>query len=311
MDAYDLVLDCTDHPSSRYLISDAAVLAGKPLVSASALRTDGQLLVLNNPPTGSREDGTGFCYRCVFPNPPPAESVGSCGENGVLGPVVGVMGVLMAVEALKIITRLHKKPLSDQNPNSNVSSLDTPTLLIYSAYGFPPFRSARLRGKRRNCLSCSSSATITRKSFTSGSISYQTLCNPLSPAEPLPSSTRLSAPTYKLIHDEANKSHILIDVREPSQFSICRLPHSHNIPLSVLPSDPNAAIDDFASPLSTFLRSSDGPVYFICRFGNDSQQAVRRVKDLPAFSRDGRKVMDIKGGLEAWRREVDPKLPEY
>jgi len=103
MENYDLVLDCTDHPASRYLISDAAVLCGKLLISGSALRTEGQLMVLNNPPSTSHQEAGGPCYRCIFPKPPPIESVVSCGDGGILGPVVGVIGVLMALEAIKLI----------------------------------------------------------------------------------------------------------------------------------------------------------------------------------------------------------------
>ena len=99
---YDLVLDCTDNPATRYLISDTCVLLGKPLVSASALRIDGQLMVLNNPPLPAGDPKGGPCYRCIFPKPPPPESVVSCGDGGILGPVVGVMGVLQALEAIRV-----------------------------------------------------------------------------------------------------------------------------------------------------------------------------------------------------------------
>ena len=92
------MLDCTDHPTSRYLVSDACVLLRRPLVSASAFQTSGQLVALNSPP------GRGPCYRCVFPRPPPPESVVGCGEGGIVGPVVGVMGVLQALEAIRIIS---------------------------------------------------------------------------------------------------------------------------------------------------------------------------------------------------------------
>ncbi|KAI4242812.1 MAG: hypothetical protein L6R42_010910 [Xanthoria sp. 1 TBL-2021] len=100
---YDLILDCTDHPATRYLISDAAVLTGKPLISASALGMEGQLLVLNDTwQVKDRQPGR-YCYRCVFPKPPPAETVLTCGEGGIFGPVVGVMGVLMATTALRTL----------------------------------------------------------------------------------------------------------------------------------------------------------------------------------------------------------------
>ena len=78
IEQYDVVVDCTDAPSTRYLISDATVVLSKPLVSGSALGTEGQITVY-----GYRG---GPCYRCVFPNPPPAESVLTCGEGGILGP---------------------------------------------------------------------------------------------------------------------------------------------------------------------------------------------------------------------------------
>ena len=78
IEAYNVVVDCTDAPSTRYLISDATVVLSKPLISGSALGTEGQITVY-----GHRG---GPCYRCVFPNPPPAESVLTCGEGGILGP---------------------------------------------------------------------------------------------------------------------------------------------------------------------------------------------------------------------------------
>jgi len=78
VEQYDIVVDCTDAPSTRYLISDTAVVRSKPLISGSALGTEGQITVYGYK--------GGPCYRCVFPNPPPAESVTTCGEGGVLGP---------------------------------------------------------------------------------------------------------------------------------------------------------------------------------------------------------------------------------
>ncbi|EHK50419.1 hypothetical protein TRIATDRAFT_297199, partial [Trichoderma atroviride IMI 206040] len=124
---YDLVLDCTDHPTSRYLISDICVLLSKPLVSASAFQTSGQLIVLNNPP------GKGPCYRCVFPKPPPPESVVGCGEGGIIGPVVGTMGVLQALEAIKLIVR--GDHLNKGGINGEVEDVKQVGLLLFSAMG--------------------------------------------------------------------------------------------------------------------------------------------------------------------------------
>lgn len=94
---YDLILDCTDNVPTRYLLSDTAVSLGKPLVSGAAQKFDGQLSVFNY-------GADGPCYRCVFPVPPKPDNVGSCEELGVIGPVVGTIGNLQAVEAIKILT---------------------------------------------------------------------------------------------------------------------------------------------------------------------------------------------------------------
>lgn len=98
MDGYDLVLDCTDNPSTRYLISDTSRALGIPLISGAAMRYDGQLCTYNYGKSGP-------CYRCVFPMPPKPESVGTCEDVGVLGVVTGVVGTLQAMEAIKILTK--------------------------------------------------------------------------------------------------------------------------------------------------------------------------------------------------------------
>jgi molybdopterin-synthase adenylyltransferase len=92
---YDLVLDGTDNFPTRYLINDACVMLQRPLVTAAILRYSGQIMVV--------QPGSTACYRCVFPEPPPAGSVPSCSQAGILGPVAGVMGSLQALEAIKVL----------------------------------------------------------------------------------------------------------------------------------------------------------------------------------------------------------------
>lgn len=96
--AHDVIIDASDNVATRYLASDAAVLAGKPLVSASALRCEGQITVYN-----AFADTP--CYRCLFPAPPPAATVLSCGDGGVMGPVPGLLGIWQATEALKVLAK--------------------------------------------------------------------------------------------------------------------------------------------------------------------------------------------------------------
>ena len=109
--SYDVILDCTDNPATRYLLSDTAVLLGKPLVSGAAQRFDGQLCTYNLGPDGP-------CYRCLFPRPPSSpEAAPSCEETGILGPVTGVIGSLQALEAIKIIVGLHGTSPSPSSPS--------------------------------------------------------------------------------------------------------------------------------------------------------------------------------------------------
>ena len=101
---YDIILDCTDNAPTRYLLSDAAVRLGKPLVSGAAQKFEGQLCIYNMPSKDNDERGP--CYRCLFPVPPKPENMGSCEETGIMGAVTGVIGTLQALEAVKLIAGL-------------------------------------------------------------------------------------------------------------------------------------------------------------------------------------------------------------
>lgn len=300
---YDLVLDCTDHPTSRYLISDICVLLHKPLVSASALRTDGQLIVLNSPPSPPGTSTSGPCYRCVFPKPPPAESVVSCGDGGIIGPVVGVMGVLQALEAIKLVTsgKLAASPLSigGEEEVKNEASM-----LLFSSNSSPPFRTIRLRSRRKDCFACSEAAGLTLESLSSGSLDYVLFCGVNSPVSILKPEERVSAREYSKRSKGARK-HVLVDVREKVQFDICSLEGSVNVPFSSLQG--NRALD---GKLLEEWGEKDTDVFVVCRLGNDSQVVARKLKDA-GLETEGKWIGDIKGGLKAWKEDVDATWPEY
>ncbi len=270
-------------------------------------------MILNNPPTGQGNGDGGFCYRCVFPKPPPAESILSCGEGGILGPVVGVMGVLMAVEAVKIIVD-SVKSAEDAVTKINPSSQTTPSLLLYSAFGTSPFRSIRLRGKRAQCPACSETATITHESLTSGSLDYARFCGVAVPARVLDDDQRISATEYSNIRVHKSKEHLLIDVREKVQFDICHIQGSINIPFSdVISAAEESGHSKVPTALLKAMEQNGEPLskttmYCICRFGNDSQLAA---KEIQKWGFADVLLGDIKGGLHAWRTEVDPTFPEY
>jgi adenylyltransferase/sulfurtransferase len=323
---YDIVLDCTDNPATRYLISDMCVLLGKPLVSASALRTEGQLMVLNYParPAGSSEGGP--CYRCVFPKPPPVESVVTCGEGGILGPIVGVMGVLQALEAIKVITaeETSSNPslpgLSSISTSSFAkSSLSPPTLLIFSGYSNPQFRSIKLRSRSLKCAACSDQATITLQVLLSGSMDYIQFCGVANPINILPPEERISAQQYAETRKNislAAQQHRLIDVREKVQFDLAHLFGSINIPFSRLSALSTSAVDhdtvDLVDEIKEYVGHGCGDrVLVVCRLGNDSQIAVRKFKELGLDEGGKIWIGDVEGGLKAWREQVDHTFPDY
>ncbi|KAG5982706.1 hypothetical protein E4U55_001496 [Claviceps digitariae] len=314
---YDVVLDCTDHPTSRYLISDTCVLLGKPLVSASAFQTSGQLIVLNTPP------GQGPCYRCVFPQPPPPDSVIGCGEGGIVGPVVGVMGVLQALEAIKLIAR------GDGATSSETDAPPPPppppreqTMLLFSSGSMtdapspPSFRSVRMRGKRPTCFACGDN-TILTPDYLRSSIDYVQFCGtPAKPAELLKPDERISPTAYHhLVQQRGTPPPVLIDVRDAEHFSLASLPGSINVPIRRIMSHRRSSSSSSSSSNQSWPEGfpadlpPDVPVYLVCREGNDSQIAATKLKELGLHRGGDRFVGDIAGGLRAWKRSVDGSLP--
>lgn len=283
-----MVLDCTDNPASRYLISDTCVLLSKPLISASALRTDGQLIVLNSPPDH------GPCYRCVFPKPPPAESVVACSDGGILGPVVGVMGVLQAVEAIKLISQGLQREVLEGEKNEA-------SMLLFSATSPQPFRTVRMRSPRKDCIACSETATLTPESPTSGSLDYVLFCGLPSPVKLLETNKRIEAAEYEKVRSKG-EAHVLLDVREKVQFDMCHLEGSVNVPFSIIQRNGNWMED---------LAMNDKSIFVVCRLGNDSQVVAKKLLDASGESETSRFIGDIRGGLKAWKEQVDKSWPEY
>ena len=303
LEQYDVVLDCTDRPATRYLVSDAAIIAKIPLVHGSALQTEGQLMVLNNPPIATASKKKGPCYRCIWPKPPPPASILTCGEGGIMGPVVGVIGVLMAMETMKIL-------LPGLRSKADESSSKGTPFLLYSAYLNPPFKTVNMRGARDNCLACKNAADKRAvKEFD-----YDAFCGLSCPVNILPPDERMEAKAYRDISPASGPVPILVDVRENTQFNMCHIPHSINVPWSTIREDPTEAFQTLNKHIQHDGSSQHpGEIYFICRFGNDSQLAVRRFKEQK--QKDLRLNLtckgDIRDGLKAWREQVDPEFPDY
>jgi sulfur-carrier protein adenylyltransferase/sulfurtransferase len=196
---YDLVVDGSDRLSTRYIVSDACVILGRPLVSAAIHRFEGQLMTY--------VPGRGPCYRCLFPQAADG-MVANCAEAGVLGVLPGVLGTLQATEAIKLITGVGT-PLVGR-------------LLTYDALElrFHEFRVER----RRDCAVCGEAPTITA---------------PRDPPAPAAAAAdgvrRLSARALSALLETGAPAPPLIDVREPWEFATGHLPDAVNIPLGELP----------------------------------------------------------------------------
>lgn len=310
------------------------------------MRTDGQLIVLNCPPTpqgvfpmpSTGKAGTTTttsttappCYRCVFPKPPPPESVVSCGEGGVLGPIVGVMGVLQALEAIKIVAAGLHLPAAATPPDAAPAAPLAPTLLLFSgsAVGAPSFRSVRMRARRRECFACGEGggARLSLETLRSGSLDYVAFCGGLiGPVKLLDDGERLSARDYQgllarglPVEGQDKAKPVLLDVREKELFDVGCIEGAVNIPYSRIQSSGRTKRPEGVNGSAAEAHLPDwippelpghAPIYVVCRVGNDSQLVAKQLKDL-GLGRDGERFIgDIKGGMRAWKQEVDSTLP--
>ncbi|MBX9603647.1 MAG: molybdopterin-synthase adenylyltransferase MoeB [Bryobacteraceae bacterium] len=261
---YDLVVDGTDNFPTRYLVNDACVLLGKPNVYGSIFRFEGQASVF------ATENGP--CYRCLYPEPPPPGLVPSCAEGGVLGILPGLIGVVQATEAVKLIL------------GSGDSLIGR--LLLYDALGMK-FRELKLR-KNPECPICGEHRTIT------GLIDYQEFCG--IPAQPAAAESAVEfeiTPVEVKARQDRGDDFQFIDVREPHEYQICSIPGAKLIPLGDLPQRVQEL--DMTRDLVAH-----------CKSGVRSGKAIDFLKQA-GF----RKVKNMKGGILAWSDQVDPSVPKY
>ena len=201
---FDIIVDGTDNFPTRYLVNDACVLTGKPNVYGSIFRFEGQVSVF------ATKDGP--CYRCLYPEPPPPGLVPSCAEGGVLGILPGLVGVMQATEAIKLI--LGKgEPLIGR-------------LLLVDALGMR-FRELKLR-KNPDCPACGQHPTVTKL------IDYNEFCGIRGEEKPVASNVPEIQPEELKAKLDAGEDIFILDVREPHEYQICNL-DGYLIPLGELP----------------------------------------------------------------------------
>ncbi|GJM87169.1 hypothetical protein PR202_ga03097 [Eleusine coracana subsp. coracana] len=280
---YDIVVDATNSLPSRYMLSDCCVLLKKPLVSGSAFGLEGQVSVYNH--------NKSPCYRCLFPNPPASAPCQSHSDSGILG--VGVIGCLQALEVIKVATGVGE-PLCGR-------------MLLFDALS-SRFKTVKIhRRLSTNCTICGENATLNEEAFTTFDydIFIQTSKSgkPTS-LDPLPENARVTSREYKQLRD-SGKPHLLLDVRPAHHFQIASIPNSLNIPLQEL-EERLPRLRDALNEVADSLRGKQRPLYFICRRGDDSQVAVRMLRENGFLY-----ATAVNGGLESWVREVDPGFPAY
>jgi adenylyltransferase/sulfurtransferase len=266
VEQYDIVIDGTDNFPTRYLSNDICVFLKKPNIYGSIFRFDGQVTVFA-PHLG------GPCYRCLYPESPPPGMVPSCAEGGVLGVLPGIIGVIQAIEAVKLIVGIGE-PLIGR-------------LLHFDALKMK-FREFKVR-KDPKCPVCSENPTITEL------IDYDTFCGiPQAAAaeEAEPPVPEISVEELKRRQD-AGEKFVLLDVREPYEYDIARIPGSKLIPLGEL----HARLSE--------LDTAD-EIVIHCKSGYRSANALRELQGA-GFA----KVWNVEGGILAWADRVDPSVAKY
>jgi adenylyltransferase and sulfurtransferase len=320
----DVVVDASDNVASRYLINDAAVLCGKPLVSGSAMRWEGQLTVYDR-------GATTPCYRCLFPTPPPANIVGSCNDTGVVGPVPGMIGCLQALETVKLIAQCGE-PLRGR-------------MLLWNGLT-AMFKVIKLRPRQATCAACSSppheaagdarSATDrVRSNLWEQPRPEYSMVPCFAPSFDLPPSNCVAPSEILRLKSDAQKC-VLIDVRDSLQHAMCSIEGSVSLPLKSLTScaTPLERLGVLRRAVTGAKRDREGndvinaaapnEVVVVCRRGIASTTAVQLLLEAQVAAAgvgsdvayDGKElsavpIKNVVGGLNRYASQYDPGFPEY
>ena len=262
---YDVVVDGTDNFPTRYLVNDACVLSGKPNVYGSIFRFEGQASVF--------WALKGACYRCLYPEPPPPGLVPSCAEGGVLGVLPGIIGAIQANETIKILL--------------GAEGVLVNRLLLFDAWQLK-FRELKLQ-KDPNCPICGVNPTI------KALIDYEEFCGlkaqPAAANQPKMEEIGALELSQRLRRGDDLQ---VIDVREPHEYEIARIPGTKLIPLARV-----------VSRMNEIDPARETVVH--CKAGGRSAKAIQALKQAGFQG----KLINLRGGITAWSDEVDPRVPKY
>ena len=271
-EGYDLIVDGTDNFATRYMVNDAAYFLKIPYVWGSIYRFDGQASVFA--PTLA-EDAP--CYRCLYPEPPPPGMVPSCAEGGVLGVLCASIGSIQVNEAIKLLTGIGD-PLVGR-------------LMIYDALEME-YRKLKVR-KDPGCALCGENPTVTEL------IDYDAFCGAISEeAADAAAGSTISVTQLETMlkeREEGTRDFVLVDVREPNEFEINRIPGSVLIPKG-----------DFLNGSALENLPSDKQVVMHCKSGVRSAETLAIVKGAGYSD-----AVHVGGGVVAWVNQIDPSQPSY
>jgi adenylyltransferase/sulfurtransferase len=270
---YDLIVDGTDNFATRYMVNDAAYFLKKPYVWGSIYRFDGQASVF----WPTLEGAEAPCYRCLYPEPPPPGMVPSCAEGGVLGVLCASIGSIQVNEAIKLLTGIGD-PLVGR-------------LMIYDALEME-YRKLKVR-KDPNCALCGANPTVTDL------IDYETFCGAISEeAADAAVDATISVSTLEQWikeRDNGERDFVLVDVREPNEYEINKIPGSVLIPKG-----------EFLNGNALGQLPSDKQVVLHCKSGVRSAEALAVVKGAGYAD-----AVHVGGGVVAWVNQIDPSQPSY
>ena len=263
---YDIIVDGTDNFATRYLVNDACVILKKPYVWGSIYRFDGQASVF--------WAEYGPCYRCLYPEPPPPGMVPSCAEGGVLGVLCATIGSIQTTEAIKVITGIGEPLIG--------------ALMIYDALDMT-FRKIKVR-KDPNCPLCGDNPTQTELLPD-----YEAFCGVLSDAAEVAVKDSTISVSDLAAKISAREDFYLVDVREPSEFEIVRIPGSHLIPKQ-----------GFLDGTVLATLPQDKPIILHCKSGVRSAECLAILKGAGFAD-----ATHVAGGVIAWAKQIDKSLPVY
>lgn len=264
---YDIIVDGTDNFPTRYLASDACVLLKKPYIYGCILRFEGQASVFDS--------RTGPCYRCLYPAPPPPGMVPSCAEGGVIGILPGIVGLIQANEVIKLIL--------------GVGDSLVGRLLLFDALKMK-FREMKLR-KDPACPICGDNPTITEL------IDYEQFCG-IVPVQESAADLKMEIAVEQVKEMmDAKHAFKLIDVREPSEYGICKIEGATLIPLGDIEAKDTALLNGL---------SPDDEIVLHCKAGVRSMKALKALEEMGFHN-----LKSMRGGINEWSEKIDSSVPLY